>query len=133
MVAYSFKARFADPIRAGLKTQTIRNSRNRHARAGEMLQLFTGMRTAQCKKICADVRCMATYKVTISFDHEGEIDCIMLDGVKVANIELFAVDDGFKDSSEMAQFWREEHGNLREKAFFGVLIEWDAPRDEAFE
>lgn len=58
MVAYSFKAQFVEPIRAGLglptepqirpKRQTIRADRKRHARPGEELQLYRGMRTRQC-------------------------------------------------------------------------------------
>ncbi|MEJ0016825.1 MAG: ASCH domain-containing protein [Acetobacteraceae bacterium] len=45
MVAYSFKRDFAAPILAGIKRQTIRADRRRHARPGEVLQLYTGMRT----------------------------------------------------------------------------------------
>ena len=48
MVAYSFKRRFREPILAGSKQQTIRADRKRHARRGEALQLYTGMRTTQC-------------------------------------------------------------------------------------
>jgi len=51
MVAYSFKAQFREPILAGTKRQTIRADRKRHARLGEALQLYTGMRTRQCKLI----------------------------------------------------------------------------------
>ena len=50
MVAYSFNSRFEVAIREGWKTQTIRAGRKRHARPGEMLQLFCGMRTAHCRK-----------------------------------------------------------------------------------
>lgn len=58
MVAYSFKQRFAPQIIAGLQTgplvvgmkrQTIRADRKRHARPGEELQLYTGMRTRSCQ------------------------------------------------------------------------------------
>ena len=75
MVAYSFKRRFVEPIRVGLgmkpealaparafqagddysifeppapKRQTIRADRRRHARPGEELQLYCGMRTKGC-------------------------------------------------------------------------------------
>ncbi|MFK5597639.1 hypothetical protein ACFZ8E_11600 [Methylobacterium sp. HMF5984] len=54
MVAYSFKARFAAPILAGTKAQTIpaeRTGRSRHARPGEQLQLFSGMRTKHCLRL----------------------------------------------------------------------------------
>jgi len=35
MVAYSFRARFREPILVGAKRQTIRADRKRHARPGE--------------------------------------------------------------------------------------------------
>lgn len=95
MVAYSFKQRFAVAIREGWKTQTIRAGRARHARPGEMLQLFTGMRTAHCKKICEDVRCTEVMAIVISFDDEAEIDRITTDGVPVRDVDAFAVADGF--------------------------------------
>lgn len=52
MVAYNFQSRFAGPIKRGEKSHTIRkNGKRRHARPGEPLQLYTGMRTKSCKKI----------------------------------------------------------------------------------
>lgn len=130
MVAYSFKARFTVAIREGWKTQTIRAGRTRHARPGEMLQLFTGMRTRQCEKICEDVRCTAVMAIVILFDDEAEIERITTDGVPVRDLDAFAVADGFTDASDMAQFWRKQHGGLDQMAFHGVLIEWAAPRAE---
>lgn len=69
MVAYSYKARFVEPIRLGLepgpwipgmKRQTIRADRKRHARPGEEIQHYRGMRTRQCfligRAICEAVR-----------------------------------------------------------------------------
>jgi hypothetical protein len=47
VVAYSFRQQFRPPILAGTKRQTIRADRKRHARPGEQLQLYTGMRTRQ--------------------------------------------------------------------------------------
>jgi hypothetical protein len=47
MVAYSFAPQFIDTIRSGTKCQTIRPiGKRRHARTGEPVQLYTGMRTA---------------------------------------------------------------------------------------
>lgn len=128
MVAYSFKARFADNIREGFKTQTIRAGRARHARPGEMLQLFTGMRTAHCKKICEDVRCTAVMSIVISFDDEADIERITTDQVPVRDLDAFARADGFTDASDMALFWCKEHGWLAGKNFHGVVIEWAPPR-----
>ncbi len=128
MVAYSFKKQFADPIRFGMKTQTIRSKRTRHARPGEVLQLFTGMRTAHCLKICEDVRCTEVTEIEIIFDAEGEIETIWSDGAVMPDVDAFAVLDGFTDASEMAAFWRKENGTAPNSVFRGVLIEWAAPR-----
>lgn len=128
MVAYSFKKQFADPIRFGMKTQTIRSKRTRHARPGEVLQLFTGMRTAHCLKICEDVRCTEVTEIEITFDAEGEIESIWSDGAVMPDVDAFAVLDGFTDASEMAAFWRKENGTAPNSVFRGVLIEWAAPR-----
>ena len=131
MVAYSFKARFEMPIREGWKTQTIRAERARHARPGEMLQLFVGMRTRHCRKIVADVRCTDVMAIVISFDGDGAIGRIITDGVPVRDLDAFAVQDGFKDADEMADFWRREHTPVG--LWHGVVIEWAAPRAAVLE
>ena len=133
MVAYSFKPRFEVAIREGWKIQTIRAKRERHARVGEQLQLFTGMRTAHCKKICEDVRCTDVMAIEITFDADGEIDRIVTDGVPVRDLDAFAILDGFIDASDMAVYWRKENGTAPNSVFRGVLIEWAAPRESAAE
>lgn len=129
MVAYSFNARFEEPIRAGWKTQTIRAGRARHARPGEMLQLFVAMRTKNCRKIVADVRCTEVMAVEIRFRPSGLIERIETDLVPVLDLDAFAQRDGFVDLSEMSAFWRATHG--LQAAFHGVLIEWAAPKEAA--
>lgn len=128
MVAYSFNKRFETAIREGWKTQTIRRGRARHARPGEMLQLFCGMRTAHCRKIVADPRCTEVMAVRLSFDAGGVIDAIHTDEVAVHDLDAFALRDGFTDIDDMSAFWRKEHGPLAGLEFNGVLIEWAAPR-----
>lgn len=51
MVAYSFHPRFVDAILGGTKRQTIRMHRRRHARPGEEMQLYAGMRTRHCRLV----------------------------------------------------------------------------------
>lgn len=79
MVAYSFRQRFVAPIQVGLgtiehipgteyapKRQTIRANRKRHARPGEELQLYCGMRTKGCFLI-GRARCTSVSGVRLQF------------------------------------------------------------------
>jgi hypothetical protein len=150
MVAYSFKARFVDPIKAGLgllppevlfddarsKRQTIRAiGRRRHARAGETVQLYIAMRTKQCRKI-GDGECVRVDPIRIHVE-SGRIaiapdtaDQRMYD--KSCDLDAFAQRDGFGDWAEMREFWRKEHGDLKRLGpFVGVLIQWSPFRARA--
>lgn len=126
MVAIDFDARFETAIREGWKTQTIRRPRERNPRPGDLLQLFTGMRTADCRRICPDVRCTDVLSIEITFGDDFVIDRIVTDGVPVKDLDAFAVRDGFTDSDDMATFFKAKHGPL--EVFRGFVIEWAAPR-----
>lgn len=134
VVAYNFKRRFVEPIRMGLgqpfrvevdpgfmraKRQTIRADRKRHARAGEELQLYHGMRTRQCfligRATCTDVRGIHI-QVGLGIVSIDDYPAIRDD------IDGFANDDGFADWAEMRGFWRVEHPGVNN--FRGVLIKW---------
>ena len=66
MVAYSFKRLFVPAIEAGTKRQTIRGPRKRHARVGEPVQLYQGMRTSHCRRILVpDPICTAVRHVAL--------------------------------------------------------------------
>jgi hypothetical protein len=140
MVAYSFKSFFAPQILAGLKTQTVRADRRRHARPGEPVQLFTGMRTKACRKILTpDPVCVRVSPILIVTSSliEGGIASITIGGWPQwrGEIEDFASADGFSPAlaggapkmtgrtarENMGAFWLAEHGEGR---FEGVLIEW---------
>lgn len=120
MVAYSFKSRFAPPILAGTKRQTIRADRKRHARTGEQLQLYTGMRTKQCKLI-GRAPCLSVWPVTLIL---REVHSVVLEGFReiYGDLDTFARADGFKDWGELAGFWADNHPGV--EIFDGVLIRW---------
>lgn len=122
MVAYSFKAMFAPRILDGSKRQTIRADRRRHARPGEQVQLYTGMRTKHCKLI-ARAACIAVEPVTLIF-REG--DGVAMEGFKTAygNLDGFARADGFDSWAQLAQFWSDNHPGIQ--VFDGVVIRWGA-------
>jgi hypothetical protein len=130
MVAYSFNPRFIEPIRQGLKTQTIRRySEARQPRPGQLLQLCTGMRTPHCQRILPDVPCLDVMQVEIAF-REGEIARVVTDGVPVRDLDAFALRDGFVDAVDMWSFWRDHHPETTvTRCFRGVLIEWARPAE----
>ncbi len=134
MVAYSFKAQFEEPIVALAKRQTVRGYRKRHARPGEPIQLYTAMRTRQCRKLlsvdptCLDVRHI---RIELSAVHPAFIAGISIEGVALDDqaIEMFAVADGFGGGlaegfarRRMGEFWHREYDWA---AFEGVVIRWE--------
>ncbi len=121
MVAYSFKNRFVPDIQAYLKMQTVRANRKRHARPGEMLQLYCGMRTKHCFKIVPDVRCLTVE--TIEIDVGPQIIHDILIGNQRVDRHSFAVKDGFESVFDMHEFWVKAHGTGN---FSGVLIRWES-------
>jgi hypothetical protein len=68
MVAHSFQSRFAEPVLDGSKDGTIGADRRRHARPGEQLQIYVGMRTKQCRlitrKICVAINPSSSCNIT---------------------------------------------------------------------
>jgi len=128
LVAYSFKARFAPKIIDKTKAQTIRAhrlKRSRHARAGEELQLYTGMRTKQCKLI-RKAECLSVETIRLDFAERhitiGDLEKPRIEVEKQAGLNTFARMDGFADWSDLCAFWEAEHGTL--DRFDGVLIRW---------
>jgi len=130
MVAYSFRPQFEEPIITLIKLQTVRANRKRHARPGEPVQLYTGMRTRSCRKlltpdpICRDVR-----HIEIGLDSLSPqlIDAIEIEGVALNGdeIEAFAIADGFGSAAKgfarrrMGEFWCQSYDWRR---FIGVVI-----------
>lgn len=120
MVAYNFQARFADAVERGTKRQTIRAPRKdgRHARPGDALQLYTGMRTKQCRKL-RDAVCHDACSILI------EADKIWTFKPQELHLDLdkFARWDGFADWQEMREWFEAAHG----LPFRGVMIRWLVP------
>lgn len=133
MVAYSFKQRFANPILYGLgltpvgesdplfKRQTIRADRKRHARPGEELQLYTGMRTKHCHLI-GRARCISVDPIEIHV-LAGRVIIRQTSIISGRALDDFARADGFKMWGEMREFWHVEHPG--QHVFTGVLIKWE--------
>lgn len=124
MVAYSFHKRFADDVAEGRKTRTIRGHRKRHARIGEPVQLYAGMRTKQCRKLRdADPTCLDVRPIEIYVDPGAVTARVKLPPHPDWNFvsDDFARADGFANAIDFTAYWRETHGD----GFFeGVLIKW---------
>lgn len=119
MVAYGFQSRFIAAILAGEKRQTVRGARRRHARAGETIQLYFGLRTKQCRLI-GRARCVSIDPVRLNFE-PGSDPPLLIGEERPMAPDAFARADGFTDFAEMGQFWRDRHGVAR---FTGFVIRW---------
>lgn len=130
MVAYSFNKRFAPPIIAGIKLHTIRADRKRHARPGEELQLYVGMRTKHCR-LLARRPCVDVLPIEIILgpcrEPPYEDTVILPDRIiqAPADLDAFGISDGFDGWSDMKSFWRQNHAGV--DYFKGVMIRWEAP------
>jgi hypothetical protein len=125
MVAYSFAPRFASLVESGQKTQTIRAHRKRHARPGEPVQLFTGMRTRACRRLLSpDPVCDVVFSIEMLFEVGCPGGLIRPAGATdwAPISDDFARSDGFADAGDMRGFWVNTWGIGR---FEGVLIGWE--------
>ena len=105
MVGYSFQRIFVEDIRSGAKRQTIRAPRKRHAREGERLQLFCGMRQPGCFRIIDDPLCVGLDEVRIDLRGLDNITgsrrrdgLIVVNGIPLIGdaAEHYARGDGFR-------------------------------------
>ncbi|CAM5764657.1 hypothetical protein [Bosea minatitlanensis] len=137
MVAYSFNRRFAEaiaichPFTGIVKRQTIRAPRKRHARPGETLQLYQGMRTKHCRKIIPDPVCVDIRPVELFIEQSYVrfLDTGLAFGM-TALLDDFARQDGFLDWADLQAFWRAAHPAPvgLPPAFSGMLIRWEPAR-----
>jgi hypothetical protein len=125
MVAYSFQHRFVQPILDGTKRQTIRADRTRHARPGEALQLYTAMRTSQCRLI-RRATCTSITRITLNFV-ANRVVCdspLRMTILYRGALDEFARSDGFANWRELRGFWETTHPAM--PVFGGWLIQWAA-------
>lgn len=146
MFAYSFQARFVAAIEADEKLQTIRAPRKRHARPGEQLQLYAGMRTKHCRLI-ARRRCLSVDPTAISIQEERVVvgsaanvsgteptetflmafdDGSAFQAKEIVDKDAFAIRDGFAGWRSMKLFWASTHPDPDKPDgwFVGVVICW---------
>jgi hypothetical protein len=116
MVAFNFKAEFADKVASGVKRTTIRQTKR--CSVGDDIQLYTGQRTKDCKKL-GDVRCMAVEKITFGKNH-------MKIGKEVYDPkqrEMIAHQEGFLTYADMHKWFVRTY---RKQSFQGYIHGWGA-------
>lgn len=138
MVAYNFHPMFEPQIVDLSKQQTVRANRKRHARPGEPVQLYAGMRQRGCRKLLKpDPICLSVQRISIATSGliNEVVASIAVDGIPLDRdeIEAFARADGFAPEriqsegcatarENMGRFWLARHGVGH---FEGVLIRWN--------
>jgi hypothetical protein len=94
------------------------------------LQLYTGMRTKQCRLICR-LPCRAVEPIRLEFRPSGFSSAVIVgkSGLhEPRDLDRFARFDGFADFDAMRVFWYEEHGAV--PFFEGFHIRWlDLPAE----
>ena len=118
MSAYNFKSQFADAVESGRKHHTIRAPRKdgRLPKLGEVLYLYTGMRTKKCR-LLRTALCESVTPIRIT--KRG----LFLKGVRADNLSAvcIALNDGFESLPAMISWFQKTHG----LPFRGFLIKWE--------
>lgn len=138
MPAYSFKGLFCEYVKEGSKLHTVRAPRGgkmAHAKPGDTVYLYYGMRTKQCTKL-AEGTCTKVESILITNDN------VTIEGRRLSAEErdAFAHSDGFRHTDQfsnnragcwemMLEFWKKEHGEIGTAGpvvfFRGVIIHWE--------
>lgn len=117
MSAINFSAEFAPLVESGVKTQTIRQGA-RQIKQGDALQLYTGQRTKNCRKlrdaICRDVTYVGLTGRGVTLGDKSRFP---------EDIDEFAKLDGFDDYASMWAWFSERY---KTSSFTGYVIRWAA-------
>jgi hypothetical protein len=117
-MTFNFQARFVPLIESGQKGSTIRAYRSdgKVCRPGEVMHLFTGMRTKQCRKI-GDRVCLNARPIVIHADGTVWVDVLFLTRRLLNKV---AITDGFANADDMLAWFRQNH----KLPFMGHLYTW---------
>lgn len=123
MPAFNFKKQFAPAVERGDKRQTIRKWA-RGACPGATAYLYTGQRTASCRKL-GEGTITDVIPIEIGRHACGEPYAYMRDHGKHTSIvhsdlDALARDDGFQNGDEMVEWFASQYG----LPFFGHLFKW---------
>ena len=115
MPALNFKKEFAPKVESGEKRQTIRAIKKTPFKTGDILYLYTGMRTRSCRKL-GEAKALEVLPVEIT------TRSMRINGVLQLNhdSEKIAKEDGFDSFFDMMYWFFHTHG----LPFEGQLIKW---------
>ncbi|SFF45399.1 hypothetical protein SAMN05216566_11456 [Aureimonas phyllosphaerae] len=119
MVAFNFQGRFVPLIENLTKRQTIRQTAR--AKPGDRLQLYTGQRTAACRRlvdpdpVCELVQYVALRPEYVTFGNLAALP------PEFEDRDEFARADGFADYREMLDWFEQQY---RTRYFVGRLTRW---------
>lgn len=120
----NFQIRFVPRIESGEKTHTIRATRKRPPKVGEICHCYTGLRQKGAR-LLGRWTCLRVEKIEIEGGWET-ISGEFFGDVRIENASLLndereqlARRDGFASFADMAEFWR---GRL---PFEGTIIHWE--------
>jgi hypothetical protein len=126
MPALNFQPRFAALVQRGEKRQTIRLPRRQPIRVGQMLYLYTGLRTKQAR-LLREAVCTSVGPVEITDGiHEKtaipyDPGILYVNGMRIGfGKDAFARADGFDSWADMVAWFKSTHG----LPFHGHLITW---------
>jgi hypothetical protein len=129
---YNFQERFVKPILSGRKKHTIRAHRKHPDEPGDVMHLYTGLRTKKarllmrspCVKVEEITGCVSKFRDRCKHLERADachfLARVIVDGVPLETdeAERLAHADGFKDFIEMRAFWK---GRI---PFSGQIIHW---------
>ncbi len=127
MPAFNFQKRFADTVLDGSKHSTIRVNRKDKrtpAAVGDIVKLYTGMRTKSCKKLReCEITAVKRFMITRHIQNDGFEFTAYLDGLPLSEKDFhqLAIADGFKDAQGLIEFFTKTHG----MPFSGWHISWE--------
>lgn len=106
---YNFKPRFPDPIRAGIKDQTMRNPRRRETAVGDIVRLQFGPRFRP--RLLGYAHCVWSGWAELCFSDPAGVRVLSDESLsnrdpvcKVEDPEVFARRDGFENWDDLTRF-----------------------------
>lgn len=118
MALLNFKPFAARAVVSGTKPGTVRKERKNKIKPGDMLQLYTFIRTKKAYKLVPDRKNIDNVAITIN--DAG----ILLNGSRLTRQKRFqfAVLDGFETWIDFQRFFKDQYGGL---PFNGIWHVWN--------